>query len=119
MNRLDPDGRTPRAGVVDDWTERVDTPTDDLCRDFLRLLPLRHEALTWAIEEGDGADLGRAAADLRRAAQAVGAAPLADVCARLETRARDGRLGDQPILAGELEAACAAVCERLAVGSRN
>jgi hypothetical protein len=119
MNRLDPDGRTPRAGVVGDWTDEVDTRTDELCRDFLRLLPLRHEALTWAIEEGDGADLGRAAADLGRAARAVGAGTLADVCARLESRARDGRLGDQPLLADELEAACRAASELLAVASRN
>jgi hypothetical protein len=103
--------------AVTNWTERVEAPTDDLCRDFLRMLPLRHEALTWAIEEGDGADLGRAAADLRRAAQAVGAGSLADVCARLEIRARDGLLGDQSPLFHELEDACAAITERLAVGS--
>jgi hypothetical protein len=97
----------------------VEVPRDDVCRDFLRLLPLRHEALVWAIEEGDGADLGRAAADLRRAAHAVGAAPLVDVCTRLETRARDGLLGDHVALAEELDTACAAASERLAASATS
>ena len=81
------------------------------------MLPLRQEALTWAIEEGDGAAIGRAAADLRRAALDIGADPLADVCRRLETRARDGLLGDSSLLEVELEVACAAACEHLAVAS--
>jgi hypothetical protein len=102
---------------MDHGTERVDAATDDQRRDFLRLLPLRQEALTWAIEEGEGSELGRAAADLRDAAKAVGAASLADVCARLEGRARDGLLGDRAALAVELVRACAAVGELLAVGA--
>jgi HPt (histidine-containing phosphotransfer) domain-containing protein len=95
----------------------VEASTDDMSRDFLRMLPLRYEALTWAIEEGDGADLGRAASDLRQAAETVGAESLADVCARLETRARDGLLGDQSFLAVELELACLAASEHLAVST--
>src|SRR3954453_24152616 len=103
MSWPDHDDRSARARAVGDWTERVDSPTDDQCRDFLRLLPLRQEALTWAIEEGDGADLGRASADLRRAAQPVGAETLVDVCERLERWPRDGLLGDHATLAVELE----------------
>jgi hypothetical protein len=103
--------------AVGDWTDDVDAPTNDQCRDFLRMLPFRHEALAWAIEEGDGAAIGRAAADLRRAAEAVGIDALTEVCRRLETRARDGLLLDSSLLAVELEVACSAVCEHLSVVS--
>ena len=116
MSRPQAEGPAP-AWAEADGTERVDRPTDDQCRDFLRLLPLRQEALTWAIEEGDGFELGRAAAELRGAAQAVGAATLVEVCTRLDVRARDGLLGDRAELAVAVGRACADASEQLAVSA--
>jgi hypothetical protein len=83
--------------------------------EFFRLLPLRLDALTWALEERDHVELARAAADLRTAAEALEADVLIDLCRRFEARARDGLLHDGAALEAALTRACDALAARRTV----
>jgi hypothetical protein len=86
--------------------------------EFFRLLPLRLDALTWALDEHDHAELARAACDLRLAAETLAAEALVELCHRFEARARDGLLHDGPALAAELTRACDVLAAQLTVSAR-
>ncbi len=107
------DGAAPPAPKVPDATVDPHTITalaEELGDDgimaevlaaYLRELPVRREAITAAAASGDSDTVCNIAHTLKSSSAALGALPLAEVCATLEAAARDG---DDDAVAGTVGA---------------